>query len=307
MCGHCWTGSSRSTRRRTSGSCAPNLLSPHVASGARAIRAFRFAHLWHTCFLTMQIFRRAVKQLFVLALGDEVRPRRILRGLASGCRIVVSPNEHLGYLLGTAEPHLERAIRKYVRPGDTTYDIGANLGYVTLSLSTRVGPSGQVFSFEPLPNNLTRLREAVSASHRANITVLDFAASDSSGTAMIRTAGNDSMASLVWHKDDPAAAEYSIRTEPIDRLVASGRLPKPAFVKIDVEGADGKVIQGMTQTIAECRPVIFVECSESGREISWSIMKGFGYRCESATAGREIPSLAEYRHSDFLWLPPARD
>lgn len=78
--------------------------------------------------------RRFAKSCIVLFLGGESRPRKIVRGLASGYRIRVSPRENLGYLFGTAEPHLQQIIRKYVRTGDTVYDIGANVGYVSLSL-----------------------------------------------------------------------------------------------------------------------------------------------------------------------------
>lgn len=252
----------------------------------------------------MKTLRTAIKKVLVAGMGSEVRPRRVLRGLASGCRILVSPTEHLGYLLGTAEPHLQRAIRKYVKRGDTAYDIGANLGYVSLSLSTRVGNSGKVFAFEPLPDNIVLLRKGIEASGRKNVTVFDFAASDVSGTAVIRMTGNNrSMASLVWHQDEPTATEYTVRTEPIDEHVESYGLPKPSFVKIDVEGAEGKVLRGMSRTIARFKPVIFIECSDAGREITWAILKEIGYRCESAVTGRSIEHFEEYRHSDFLWVP----
>src|ERR1022692_1060982 len=76
----------------------------------------------------MQAIRSFAKSFIVLLLGSESKPRRIVRGLASGYRICVSPADNLGYLLGTAEPHLQTAIRNHVTAGDTVYDIGANLG-----------------------------------------------------------------------------------------------------------------------------------------------------------------------------------
>src|SRR6202051_1864502 len=74
----------------------------------------------------------------------ESKPRRIVRGIASGYRICVSPQENLGHLIGTDETHLQRAIRKYVSVGDTDYDIGANVGYVSLCFAKRVGTGGRV-------------------------------------------------------------------------------------------------------------------------------------------------------------------
>ena len=99
----------------------------------------------------MSVVRRFAKSCAVLLLGKETKPRRILSGLASGYRISVSPAEKLSYLLGLDEPHLQKAIRQFVAAGDTVYDIGANLGYVSLSLAKRVGPQGRVIAFEPIP------------------------------------------------------------------------------------------------------------------------------------------------------------
>lgn len=252
----------------------------------------------------MRSLRRGIKEVLVLMMGAQEKPRRILRGLASGCRIVVSPKENLGYLFGITERHLQRAIRKYVNQGDTVYDVGANIGYVSLSLSMCVGHSGKVYAFEPLPENLARLLKGIEASRKENITVLDFAASNAKGTTLIRTTGNHSMASLVWHRDDPAATERLIRTECIDEWVKSGDLPTPTFVKIDVEGAEGYVIQGMKHTIAAALPIIFIECSDAGREITWQVLKELGYRCESAVTGESVEEFGGYRHADYLWLPP---
>ena len=90
--------------------------------------------------------RSLAKSCIVLALGRETRPRKIVRGLASGYWICVSPVDHLGYLLGTTEPHLQRIIREHVAAGDTVYDIGANIGYVSLSLAKSVGLTGRVIA-----------------------------------------------------------------------------------------------------------------------------------------------------------------
>jgi FkbM family methyltransferase len=210
----------------------------------------------------------------------------------------------MGYLLATREVHLQRAIREYVKRGDTVYDIGANIGYVSLSLSKQVGPSGRVVAFEPLPENLALLRQAIAASGIENVSVLEIAASDARGTCTIRTAGNPSMASLVWHQQDAGARSYEIATDRVDALVEGGRIPPPTFVKVDVEGAEGHVIRGMERTIARSKPVLFVECTEIGREATWKCLTALGYRCLEAVTKRPARDFGEYRHSDYIWLPP---
>ena len=144
--------------------------------------------------------RSLAKSCIVLALGRETRPRKIVRGLASGYWIYVSPVDHLGYLLGTTEPHLQRIIREHVSAGDTVYDIGANIGYVSLSLAKSVGPTGHVIAFEPVPKNADDFRESIKINQLTNVQLLQFAASDQGGEAVIRIAENLSTASLVWHR-----------------------------------------------------------------------------------------------------------
>ncbi len=116
-------------------------------------------------------------------------------------------------------------------------------------------------------------------------------------------AENPSTASLVWHRNDPSATELRIQTASVDDLVEAGEFGYPKFVKIDVEGAEGCVLQGMRRTIAATRPVLFVECSEAGREPAWRLLGELNYRCQSAITGKLVTTFEQYRHSDFLWLP----
>ena len=247
--------------------------------------------------------RSLAKSCIVLALGRETRPRKIVRGLASGYWIYVSPVDHLGYLLGTTEPHLQRIIREHVSAGDTVYDIGANIGYVSLSLAKSVGPTGHVIAFEPVPKNADDFRESIKINQLTNVHLLEFAASDQRGEAVIRIAENLSTASLVWHRKNPAAIQLTIRTVQIDQLVESGELGYPKFVKIDVEGAEGSVLKGMQRTVAAAMPVLFIESSEAGRETTWPLLRELGYQCQSASTRKPVDAFEEYRHSDFLWLP----
>jgi FkbM family methyltransferase len=187
--------------------------------------------------------------------------------------------------------------------GDTVYDIGANIGYVSRSLAKRVGPSGRVAALEPLPRSIDSFRRKMEINGSCNVQLLQCAASDGRGEAVIRMAENLSTASLVWHRNDPSATEFGIRTVPIDELVDAAEIGYPTFVKIDVEGAEGLVLQGMRRTIAAAKPVLFVECSERGRETAWHLLREMGYRCQSTITRKWVKAFEEYRHSDFVWLP----
>ncbi len=261
----------------------------------------------HSCGIVEERLVSAIKALakscIVFLLGREVRPRLIVRGLASGCKICVSPAEHLGYLIGTYEPHLQRAIKNHVAANDTVYDIGANLGYITLALAKRVGPGGKVIALEPVPELFDLLQRNIDINRIRHAQALNVAASNGPGEVTMRIAVNVSMSSMVWHRDDPAAVSFTAKTVAIDEFFETGRLPSPKFVKIDVEGAEGFALQGMVRTIAAARPVIYVECSEAGRETSWGLLRGLGYRCQSSATLEWIDAFEQYEHGDFLWLP----
>jgi FkbM family methyltransferase len=251
----------------------------------------------------MSAIRRLAKSCIVLLLVREARPRMIVRGLASGYRVCASPAENLGYLLGTHEPHLQRIIRECVTSGDTVYDVGANIGYVSLMLAKRVGPGGRVIAFELVPRNVDSFRQNIEINRINNVQLLEVAASDRRGEAVIRTTENLATASLMWHRNDPSATEFSVRTVSVDELVEAGDLGYPTFVKIDVEGSEGMVVKGMCRTISTAKPVVFVECSDLGRETTWHLLQELGYRCQSAITRKCVNTFEEYRHSDFLWLP----
>lgn len=192
--------------------------------------------------------------------------RLILRGLASGYRICLSPAENLGCPLGTAEPHLQRIIRKYVSPGQTVYDIGANIGYVSLSLAKRVGPHGSVFAFEPVPKNIEFLRRTLEVNDLTTVKLLEAAASNASGDAVIRMTENLSTPSLVWHRKNPASKELIVKTVVIDHLVEAGEIPRPS--------ANPRSLPGGSMHLRTTGIPIFCGCRQSRQPSFHACVRG---------------------------------
>jgi len=167
-----------------------------------------------------------------------------------GYRVNVSPAEKLGYLLGTDEPHLQKAIRNHVVVGDTVYDIGANVVTYRCHWQKQVGPRS-VIAFEPIPSSATPFGKH-QINGITNVRLLNLAASDNSGETVIRMTENAATASLVWHRNEPSATELHVVRG--HRRTCGGReFGLPSFVKIDVEGAEGSVLHGMRDTIAAGR------------------------------------------------------
>jgi FkbM family methyltransferase len=144
-----------------------------------------------------------------------------------------------GCWLGTYERDKVELLSRFVKPGMVAYDIGANAGYYTLLLSRLVGPSGKVYSFEPLPANLVNLTHHVLENRLANCHVVQGAASDRDGLASFQIAASSSMGSI-----GGGDSALQVSTFTLDSLVAGAGLPPPDFVKLDVEGAEGLVLAG---------------------------------------------------------------
>ncbi len=56
---------------------------------------------------------------------------------------------------------LQEAVRKLVKPGEVIYDVGANIGYISLLLAKAAGETGRVYAFEALPENAERWRRNI--------------------------------------------------------------------------------------------------------------------------------------------------
>lgn len=193
------------------------------------------------------------------------RSRRILRLLSAPLRsgahpIAAGPARGLlldaagsrpSYVLGTAEPQLQTLLRAHLRPGDTLYDLGANVGYFTLVGASLVGPTGHVVAFEPSARNAAALRRNVAMNNLTQVVVREMAVSDSVGLAGFCPGDNDQSGTL-------GAGPCTVATTTIDHEVrGTGCIPD--VLKIDVEGAEDRVLAGAARTLAEHRPLVVCE------------------------------------------------
>src|SRR5262249_25798701 len=87
------------------------------------------------------------------------------------------------YWFGDFDPWVGFTLRKLAQPGEIALDIGANIGATALELARGVGSEGRVVCFEPMPDNLHRLRANLEANRAVNIDVEPIALSDVDGHA----------------------------------------------------------------------------------------------------------------------------
>jgi FkbM family methyltransferase len=183
--------------------------------------------------------------------GMEVR---VLRGPLRGKRWVVGASSNACWT-GSYEPESLRRFAEAVAPGDTVYDIGANVGIYTLLASVKAGAAGRVYAFEPLPRNLEYLRRHVERNGATNCEIFAAAVADREGVQRFAAAEWEaSMARLA------ADGGIEVPVLTVDGCVYGEKaLHSPKVIKIDVEGAEREVLAGAGRAIAEFHPKMFVE------------------------------------------------
>jgi FkbM family methyltransferase len=165
---------------------------------------------------------------------------------------------------GALEPGLVRAFKETVQPGMVVVDVGANVGMYTLLATRIVGTSGKVLSFEPAPRVRTVLRGNVQVNGFLESNIVELrseALSDRRGTADFTVYPGDSGHSTLF--GGPADGErIQVATETLDNALAL--LARVDVVKIDAEGAEPFILDGMRGTLRRCPQMeLFMEFSPS--------------------------------------------
>jgi FkbM family methyltransferase len=179
-----------------------------------------------------------------------------------------------GLRSGNYEPHLTRVFERYCAPGMTVVDVGANLGYYSLLASRLVGTSGRVIALEPNSENCRLLLSSLRLNGSTNVELLPVAADVATGWAYYSTHVG-SNGGLIDAGDLLTHPGVVVPTFRLDELV-SGRVD---FLKMDVEGAEGRVMRGATGLIERDRPIVTTELKDEmlARVSEMSVRQYLGY------------------------------
>jgi FkbM family methyltransferase len=136
------------------------------------------------------------------------------------------------------------AMLSYLNEDDVLFDIGANVGLVSLHAARRC----RVVAFEPDPSFRGRLELNLSLNPDIRIDVLPIAISDGDGSVTLYTDGAEGMSPSLRHQRDEKD-EVTVQAQSLDSLVAENRLPAPTVLKIDIEGAEALALRGATSLL----------------------------------------------------------
>ena len=176
----------------------------------------------------------------------------IAGGALEGMRMALDLHAEKDYWLGTYEPDLQAAARRCMKPNMVIYDVGANIGYISLMAARLVGNKGKVFSFEALPANIARLSQNVALNTlQAQIKVIHAAVVEKSGEVTFLTHASGAMGKAAGSAGREAQYTQSIKVEglALDAFVYEQGNPAPAVIKMDIEGGEGLALSGMPRLL----------------------------------------------------------
>jgi FkbM family methyltransferase len=158
---------------------------------------------------------------------------------------------------------------RLLTPGQTAIDIGANVGFYTCLLASRVGPRGRVVAFEPTPSTFELLRQNVELNaFESLVACRRQALSDRRGTALLQVypEGEDVFNSLgpttTFSSHGPVGT-VEVPTIVLDEVLAEVSNDQGCFIKIDVEGFQHQVLLGGRRRLSEMTNVsLMVELHE---------------------------------------------
>lgn len=205
---------------------------------------------------------RGIPRLYYLCSRLLFKPGMKVLDSASGIRVAGDPRDYFSamMLFGRYAPDVLGIVDRFVRKGNSVLDIGAQAGYITSHLALRVGPTGQVHSFEPDPNALPFLELTLEANGFDWVRVFRVAAADREGTLDFHVSKTLGWSTAVAETHLTDLKLIEVPCVRIDDLRTSGQIRRPVhFVKIDVEGFECSVLDGMHKLLEEDRPVLVCE------------------------------------------------
>jgi FkbM family methyltransferase len=214
-------------------------------------------------------------------------PVEVKTGLGKGLRLELDPRYETKLWHGDLEPEVQRRLGELVRPGWVVWDVGASLGFFTLVLARLVGPAGQVVAFEPDPHAAGRLERHARANGFATITIKPVAVWSTPGPLPFGIAADD------HGRVHARVGEVDERVEAVTLDGALAELGPPRLVKIDVEGAEGEVLDGAAELLERHGPIVLCEVHlERGLAADRlgrvrEILEGHGYGVEQLDPGED--------------------
>jgi FkbM family methyltransferase len=222
----------------------------------------------------------------------------------------------LVFVAGCMEPNEFAWLNTVLLPGMTFVDAGANDGLYTLFSARRVAPAGCVLAFEPSQREFERLQENLLVNRMDNVCALRMALADTNGSEELKIAdepnpGQNTLGDFMYPEVSLLRTEV-VPVRSLDSVVEERGLRRVDVLKVDVEGAERRVLDGARTVLRDMRPLILFEVSDAGLRFQGSsaeelfdFLRSFGYSLHAfdLRTGRPVPAGSEASGNNMLAIP----
>lgn len=180
----------------------------------------------------------------------------------------------------TKEPETILWINTFKEDG-VFFDVGANIGVYSL-YAAHLTRSLFVAAFEPLPANIISLLRNVELNQFKRILPMRYAISDKEGICILQIPGNEAgiTGAQLIHRPDKRMNYGSSCLVESKRLDNFPGLPRPNYIKIDIDGLELEVVKGM-YGILDTTDSILIEVSSKTKEPIVSFLESHGFNTDS--------------------------
>jgi FkbM family methyltransferase len=254
-----------------------------------------------------RLIRRSLNRLAPTGLVEV----KVAAGDLAGATILLDMQIDKDYWLGTYEPELQAALRELIPPKAVIFDVGANIGYVSLLLAKATGEEGKVFAFEAFPSNVKQLKRNLELNGmETRVTVVDCAVTQAPGPVrfLVHASGGMGKAAGSAGRIDNYHSEITVPGISLDEFVYNQGNPPPQVVKMDIEGGEGMAVAGMRRLLSEAPPLMLLELHgpDASREV-WNELTAAGYSiCWMRPGFPVVPSLEALGWKAYIVAKPPR-
>jgi FkbM family methyltransferase len=187
---------------------------------------------------------------------------------------------------GDFERQETRWVRRWLRPGMSFVDVGANVGYFTLLAASRVGPEGRVFACEPSPEAFARLEATLRDNPIPQARAFPFALGAEPGQLHLHFTSHTVSNHTPSMVAQPGARTMPVPVRTLDECLEEWKLPRVDLLKVDVEGFEPQVLAGARQALATGRiRALLCEFNDPWLRLAgssaaelYALLRGFHYR-----------------------------
>lgn len=210
---------------------------------------------------------------------------------------------------------LVQAMKRFLKPGDTFIDVGANIGYLSAIAAGIVGPRGEVHCFEPVPDYFARLRRLAQLNPAYSISPNPCGLGEVAGQQTIYVTREAGQSTFVpsYKREPDIVATLAVPVVRLDSYLEARTIGKIALIKIDAEGFELPILKGLQcyferschrpPIICEIAPRAYSLLGRSIQELE-RLMRDYGYVVRDPVDAITPVDLKAITHvEDVLFVP----